>query len=1073
METFLSHMYGTFKDRDPTLDELGLVLWRKENKKSEWYQLSNTKAIIESIKEDPNDVYFGVCLQDPKLVKATHRKHVNWNRVRGNSDSARTLPGYFMDIDTSDGVHTEKDLPTMEEALEFISSADNPFGKPTMIIHSGGGLHVYWLFKELWTLDSDVERQRAKESLRLFQLTFIQVAKKKGWNLDNTADLARLLRVPGTYNTKGSDPKLVRFLEVNPESRYNPTDFELYFVDAVYHRDFAPDTYQRKEYDGPPPEFDKIYDNCNWMKHCVDDAKTLPEPEWHAALGIVARCDNGRELAHRISKPYPKYSHKETEEKIGHALAGAGPRTCSAIKLIAGAEEHCIACPHNVKSPITLGYTTSLRMSKNKALEVLGELEVLAQQNPNTCIQKALEDNEFLIALQTTKTEDIASFEAHLLRLRGLNVKAKDIDVLQRVLKDYKPPSNSYAEEKLDDNELIEHYLPDVPVKGFLKPPQYAVFPGQTTKEYFDEKSDKPKYQIIANAPIIIRALLITDDKEIIFVLAWERNGWKSVRISRGDAMNSRLLLPLASQGFPVNSNNSADLVGYLEAFEARNYEQLPTIRFSRRLGWQCVDGIKGFQSGKSFIVGGTGEIIYPLPSLSHAQQGTGDKYILFFPEPGAPDLSKSIAPSGDFSAWQKIIEEISKFPKIMVLIYAALVPPLLEILGLPNFVVDLSGVTSTGKTTALMIAASVWGNPDTRSSHSLIGSWDSTRVYIERRAAIFNGVPVILDDTKQAKYPKDVGKIIYDIASGQSRGRGSKTGIQEMTTTRTVLITSGEAPAISFTQDGGTRARTITLWGQPFEDTSSETGLLVNKLREGIIEHHGHLGPHFASALTKHSSERNSWKRRLREIRQNYQAKLGGNPLANRLSEYWAIITLVGHLVHEWQLLPFDFTDPIKELWETLASETKEADRATAALEHVMSWATANRNKFYWQPRSNGEREYPTAPVVGWAGRWDKEHSSTPAFFPHKLKEILFQGEFEPDAILRTWNDRGWTYRDPNGRNQRQMRVDGKPSRLIELTAKAMAIWGEDEELPAFMKILPGGKTSGDSGDINYTAWN
>jgi len=104
-------------------------------------------------------------------------------------------------------------------------------------------------------------------------------------------------------------------------------------------------------------------------------------------------------------------------------------------------------------------------------------------------------------------------------------------------------------------------------------------------------------------------------------------------------------------------------------------------------------------------------------------------------------------------------------------------------------------------------------------------------------------------------------------------------------------------------------------------------------------------------------------------------------------------------------------------------------------------------------------EREYPTAPVVGWAGRWDKEHSSTPAFFPHKLKEILFQGEFEPDAILRTWNDRGWTYRDPNGRNQRQMRVDGKPSRLIELTAKAMAIWGEDEELPAFMKILPEAK--------------
>ena len=52
--------------------------------------------------------------------------------------------------------------------------------------------------------------------------------------------------------------------------------------------------------------------------------------------------------------------------------------------------------------------------------------------------------------------------------------------------------SNSYAEEKLDDNELIEHYLPDVPVKGFLKPPNMLFFLGKLQKNISTRNRTNP-----------------------------------------------------------------------------------------------------------------------------------------------------------------------------------------------------------------------------------------------------------------------------------------------------------------------------------------------------------------------------------------------------------------------------------------------------------------------------------------------------------------------------------------------------------------------------------------------------
>jgi len=51
-----------------------------------------------------------------------------------------------------------------------------------------------------------------KRCLLTLQKTFIAKAKEIGWKVDNTSDLVRLLRIPGTFNFK-RDPVMVEILE--------------------------------------------------------------------------------------------------------------------------------------------------------------------------------------------------------------------------------------------------------------------------------------------------------------------------------------------------------------------------------------------------------------------------------------------------------------------------------------------------------------------------------------------------------------------------------------------------------------------------------------------------------------------------------------------------------------------------------------------------------------------------------------------------------------------------------------------------------------------------------------------
>ena len=92
-------------------------------------------------------------------------------------------------------------------------------------MHSGFGLQPYWLFREPFRIESNDERNQLKSLSTRFQLNLRLRANLRGWTMDSTPDLCRLLRVPGTLNRKvGGNIRMVT--AEYADHAYNLDDFE-------------------------------------------------------------------------------------------------------------------------------------------------------------------------------------------------------------------------------------------------------------------------------------------------------------------------------------------------------------------------------------------------------------------------------------------------------------------------------------------------------------------------------------------------------------------------------------------------------------------------------------------------------------------------------------------------------------------------------------------------------------------------------------------------------------------------------------------------------------------------------
>lgn len=126
----------------------------------------------------------------------------------------KATSGLYVDLDDS--------LYGGKIALELINKTLTRAGivEPTMVIHTGGGWHLYWLFNSFYYFnnDEDIKKYESVVWDIITSLTIIGADPK-------SRDAGRLLRLAGTYNHKYDSSPAVMILESN-DLYYDLEDFQ-------------------------------------------------------------------------------------------------------------------------------------------------------------------------------------------------------------------------------------------------------------------------------------------------------------------------------------------------------------------------------------------------------------------------------------------------------------------------------------------------------------------------------------------------------------------------------------------------------------------------------------------------------------------------------------------------------------------------------------------------------------------------------------------------------------------------------------------------------------------------------
>lgn len=183
-----------------------LVIWDRQTKQSRAISVSRLDEVVDELltRGAEVDAYFGWSTQPGDLGP----------RSRGRNATALGSPGVMIDVDFKGEAHKNEALPCSEaEVFDWLQEIGAP--KPTEARLSGNGMYLDWLHPEPVVFANDNERNDYAAKVQAFHRALRTLAtQRRGWKLDSTHDLARVTRMPGTFNHKTNPPKFVELINV-------------------------------------------------------------------------------------------------------------------------------------------------------------------------------------------------------------------------------------------------------------------------------------------------------------------------------------------------------------------------------------------------------------------------------------------------------------------------------------------------------------------------------------------------------------------------------------------------------------------------------------------------------------------------------------------------------------------------------------------------------------------------------------------------------------------------------------------------------------------------------------------
>lgn len=383
---------------------------------------------------------------------------------------------------------------------------------------------------------------------------------------------------------------------------------------------------------------------------------------------------------------------------------------------------------------------------------------------------------------------------------------------------------------------------------------------------------------------------------------------WRYAIVEKSILASRQKILQLADQGVAVTSENAPLLVQYISDLENLNYNEIPESKSVSRLGYIPDEGFSPYVDG-----------------------------IIFDGDVNFRHIFGAVKAHGRRKEWYTLAKEIRQGNVMArVVLAASFASVLVHPCGaLPFFVHLWGGESGTGKTVALMLAASVWGNPE---PGRYIQTFNSTVVGREKLAAFLNHLPLCVDELQLARDAR--GRVMFDVyalAEGVGRTRGTRTGgVDQTPTWANCILTTGETPITGSGSGAGAINRVIEMECRAAEKIIEDGHAVSNTVKR----HYGFAGREFVQMLYNDQSN----IERAAELYHGYFKALSGNDTTEKQAMAAAVILVADTLATEW-LFEDGQALTVQEIAQFLASKAAVSS-GERGYRYMCDWVTQNANK-------------------------------------------------------------------------------------------------------------------------------
>lgn len=431
----------------------------------------------------------------------------------------------------------------------------------------------------------------------------------------------------------------------------------------------------------------------------------------------------------------------------------------------------------------------------------------------------------------------------------------------------------------------------------------------------------------------------------------------KKLIVNRSVIANKNNIIRLADDGVDVDSDTAGKLMQYLSALLAKNREFIPYRKSKSVMGW-C---------GEEFV--------------------PYSKVICCDNDEQFKNIQNCLKAKGDKAEWIRFTKELRKNLYLRLIMAASFASPIIERVGENPFVLMLWGGTGSGKTVAMEVAMSVWGNPNmgnmTRTMNMTINSTMVTASFL--RNLPFGGDEL---QTIKSKYDGSYDSLIMQITEGVDRGRlNSNSQLREMKNWKCSFIFTGEEPVTKAASGGGVKNRVIEI---ECTDTIIPNG---NEVCNFIWENYGLVAEDFIDAV-RNTDVRSMYKQTYTDIMTTFNT-------TNKQAGAMALMLVADRIASKTL---YGFEDPLLLAnIQPFLCAADDVDVAERAYQYTCGLISEHANNF------NREDDDKYGPVWG-------ERTDECVFINAKvLNEQLQSAGFDFDACKRRWVAKGYMEKAKN----------------------------------------------------------